>query len=464
LEDFTVSNTKDDTPSTGFPTFERLESEVRGYCRSFPVMFNKAQGSYLFDQEGKQYIDFLMGAGTLNYGHNNPLMKKALIDYIQADGLVHGLDMYSKAKERFLEVFEQFILKPREFEYKVQFTGPTGTNAVEAALKLARRCTGRTNIVAFTNAFHGVTLGSVAATANEHFRNAAGINLGNITHVPYCNYMGDEMDSLAYLRQILEDKSSGLDDPAAILVETVQGEGGINVASAKWLRGLERICRDHDILLIVDDIQMGCGRTGSFFSFEEAGITPDIITLSKSLSGYGLPFSVVLMKPELDQWEPGEHNGTFRGNNLAFVTSAEMLSVYWRDNTFSKRVREKGELMAARLRKLQEKYDWVVDVRGRGMVWGVEVSPPALSEVVTKAAFQGGLIIETSGSEDQVVKFLPCLAIDTPVLEEGLSIVEDAFAFADRERAAEASADGAADSSSDNAAGSSADSEKVESR
>src|SRR5688572_5957892 len=260
--------------------FNRLESEVRGYIRTFPALFAKAQGSLLIGEDDSQYIDFFSGAGTLNYGHNNPLLKQAVLDYLDADGLVHGLDMATVAKRDFLETFERVILKPRGLSYKVQFPGPTGTNAVEAALKLARKVTKRTNIISFTNGFHGVSGGSLAATANSKFRDSAGFTLANITFMPYDGYMGTGVDTTTYLERMLTDKSSGVDTPAAVIVETIQAEGGVNVASFQWLRALEQVCRRHDMLLIVDDIQTGCGRTGTFFSFEGAGISPDIVTLS----------------------------------------------------------------------------------------------------------------------------------------------------------------------------------------
>ncbi|UWN50897.1 Diaminobutyrate--2-oxoglutarate transaminase [Alcanivorax sp. ALC70] len=292
--------------------FENIESEVQSYARSFPVVFQKAQGSYLYDEEGIAYLDFLAGAGTLNYGHNNPVLKKVLLDYIENDYIVHGLDMHTVAKRQFLEALDEYVLKPREMDHVVQFPGPTGTNAVEAALKIARNIKGRENIISFTNGFHGVTLGALSATGNSHHRGAAGVTMGGVSVMPYDGYLGDAFDTTQYLDKVLCDSSSGIDHPAAVIVETVQGEGGINAASFEWLRNLEHVCRKHDMLLILDDIQAGCGRTGTFFSFDEVGIKPDIITLSKSLSGYGLPLAVVLLKPELDQWKPGEHNGTFR--------------------------------------------------------------------------------------------------------------------------------------------------------
>jgi diaminobutyrate-2-oxoglutarate transaminase len=317
----------------------------------------------------------------------------------------------------------KYILQPREMHYKMQFTGPTGTNAVEAAFKLARKITGRNTIVAFTNAFHGVTLGSVAATGNSHFRDAAGVGLDNVTFMPYDGYMGEGVNTLDYFRKSLEDNSSGLDLPAAVVVETVQGEGGINVASIEWLQELAEICEEHEILLIVDDIQMGCGRTGTFFSFEEAGIEPDIITLSKSLSGFGLPFSLVLMKPKYDQWAPGEHNGTFRGHNLAFVTAEATIKRYWADKTFNREIQEKSKKLATRLKEIVASHTKEkMEIRGKGLIYGIDCANPDIADTVKTEAFKNGLIIETSGSDDQVIKFMPPLNIEMATLDKGLDI------------------------------------------
>ncbi|MGH1470177.1 MAG: diaminobutyrate--2-oxoglutarate transaminase [Cellvibrionaceae bacterium] len=408
--------------------FEEIESEVQSYGRAFPRVFNKAQGEHLYDNEGNQYLDFLAGAGTLNYGHNNPIFKEKLIEYVTADGITHGLDMHTQAKGDFLETFNEKILKPRKMDYVVQFTGPTGTNSVEAAMKIARNVTGQQNIVTFTNGFHGVSLGSLAATGNSHHRDAAGVSLNGTHRMPFDGYLGDGIDTTIYLDKVLSDSSSGINSPAAVIVETVQGEGGINVASFEWLRNLQTVCKKHGLLFIVDDIQAGCGRTGSYFSFEEAGISPDIITLSKSLSGYGLPFAVVLMKPELDQWKPGEHNGTFRGNNLAFVTAKTAIDSYWSDNNFSQSIKRKGEYISDRLEAIVEKFgQGNFTARGRGMFQGINCVNGDLAAAITQRAFKKGLIIETSGADDHVVKFLCPLTISDENLKKGIDIVESAI-------------------------------------
>ncbi|WP_148715701.1 diaminobutyrate--2-oxoglutarate transaminase [Chitinolyticbacter meiyuanensis] len=405
--------------------FKRLESEVRGYIRAFPTIFTTARGAQMTDESGRHYLDFFAGAGTLNYGHNHPDLKAAAIEYLTHDGLVHGLDMASTAKAAFLQAFDECILEPRGLRYKLQFTGPTGTNAMEAAIKLARNVTGRTRIVAFTHGFHGMTQGALACTANNKFREAGGVPPGShVTFMPFDGYLGSGIDTAKLLRQMIEDPSSGLDMPAAVLLETVQGEGGVNVASSEWLQAIAKLCREHDILLVVDDIQAGCGRTGSFFSFERAGIVPDIITLSKSLSGLGLPMALVLLKPELDIWKPSQHNGTFRGNNLAFVTATAALNTFWRDRRFQQAIEAKARLVSSRLEPLVREFPQKLSRRGVGLMQGLVFQDPRQAAQVAQAAFDEGLIIEGCGAFDEVLKLLPPLTIPLEELEQGLKLLE----------------------------------------
>ncbi len=244
--------------------------------------------------------------------------------------------------------------------------------------------------------------------------------------MPYDGYQGPDVDTTDYLKKVLDDGGSGIDLPAAVIVETVQGEGGLNAASFPWLRRLDSLCRKHDILLIVDDIQAGCGRTGSFFSFEKAGIKPDIVTLSKSLSGYGLPFSLVLLKPELDTWKPGEHNGTFRGHNLAFVTARKALEEYWRDDDLASDVTRKGRMIWLKLEELAAEHeDARLSVRGRGMMVGLDCGDGELAGKITQKAFEKGLVIETSGASGEVVKCLCPLTISDEKLVAGLNILDE---------------------------------------
>ncbi len=348
-------------------TFERMESNVRTYSRSFPVVFTKAQNARLTDENGREYIDFLAGAGTLNYGHNNPHLKEAMIDYLSSDGVVHGLDMWTSAKRDYLETLENVILKPRGLDYKVHLP------------------------------------------------------------LPFDGYMGEHADTLDYFEKLLNDKSGGLDIPAGVIVETVQGEGGINVAGLDWLKRLESICHAHDILLIVDDIQAGCGRTGKFFSFEHAGITPDIVTNSKSLSGFGLPFAHVLMRPELDKWKPGQYNGTFRGFNLAMVTATAAMKKYWSNDTFARDVQRKARIVEERFQKLAAmltENGMPATERGRGLMRGIDVVSGDIADKITSHAFEHGLIIETSGQDGEVVKCLCPLTIPDEDLLKALDILE----------------------------------------
>lgn len=404
-------------------TFEKHESEVRGYCRNFPAVFDTARGAWLYDQQGRRYLDFFAGAGSLNYGHNNPVLKQALLAYIERDGVTHSLDMYTAAKQRFIERFNEVILKPRGMDYKLQFPGPTGTNAVEAALKLARKVTGRERVISFTNAFHGMTLGSLAVTGNGFKRQGAGVSLHDAVPMPFDGYLGKNSETLDYMEAMLDDEGSGVDKPAAVILETVQAEGGVNVARFEWLKRLAEIARRHSILLIVDDIQVGCGRTGPFFSFEPAGIRPDIVCLSKSLSGYGLPFALVLLKPEHDVWAPGEHNGTFRGHNPAFITATAALE-YWRDDALEQDVKRKAEHVRRRLEAMVKHSGEKTQVRGRGLIQGIAFETDGLAEKIAAECYEQGLIVETAGVNDEVLKLLPSLTISDAELDQGLDIIE----------------------------------------
>ncbi len=408
--------------------FERLESNVRGYCRAFPTVFERGQGAWLIDEQGRRYLDFFAGAGALNYGHNHPALKRALVAYLERGGVVHSLDMATSAKRALLERFEQLVLAPRGLRYKLQFPGPTGTNAVEAALKLARKVTGRQTVVSFTNSFHGMTLGSLAVTGNGQKRAGAGVPLNYSAVMPFDGYLGPDADTLEYFERTLADGGSGVDLPAAVILETVQAEGGVNVAGSAWLRGLRELTQRHGIVLIVDDIQVGCGRTGPFFSFERAGIEPDMVCLSKSLSGYGLPLAVVLIKPELDQWDPGEHNGTFRGHNPAFVTATAALEL-WRSGEISSRVEALGARVEQRLTALACRYAGLLEPKGLGLIRGI-ACPDGVATRAARAAFESGLIIETAGPEDQVLKLLPPLTIETAELDRGLDIIDRCLALA----------------------------------
>ena len=405
---------------------ERMESNVRYYSRQFPVVFRSGEGSFLVDEQNRRYLDFFCGAGALNYGHNHPQLKRAVLDYIERNGVMHSLDMQTEARLRFLERFEEVILAPRGLDYKIQFTGPTGTNAVEAALKLARKVTGRSTIAAFTGAFHGVSLGSLAATATRHHRAAGGVQLDQIVRLPFEGFLGGGVE-IEYIERMLTAPDNGIPAPAAILLETVQGEGGLNAASANFIERLFAVARRIGALIIVDDIQAGCGRTGRFFSFEHFGVTPDIVCISKSISAYGLPMSLVLLKPEHDHWKPGEHNGTFRGNNLAFVAAAAALD-FWQDETFRESLASNIVHLEMRLDALCDRFAFARAVRkGRGMFAGIDVHDGALAEEVIHEAFRRGMVIESCGPAGSVLKLMPPINIDRQTLDSGLDLFEESL-------------------------------------
>ncbi|KAF0675044.1 diaminobutyrate--2-oxoglutarate transaminase [Profundibacterium mesophilum] len=406
--------------------FARRESEARSYCRAFDTVFTKACNATMIDAEGREYTDFLAGCSSLNYGHNDPDMKTALIEHIAGDGIAHGLDMFTDTKQAFLETFESLILEPRGLPHKLMMTGPTGTNAVEAALKLARKVTGRTEVVAFTNGFHGMTLGALAATGNQGKRGGAGgIILPGVTRMPYEDALGEGADPLDFLETMLDNPSSGIEAPAAFLIELIQGEGGLTAASPAFVRRLASIAKAHGSLLIVDDIQAGIGRCGSFFSFEEMGVEPDMVTLAKSFSGFGLPFAGLLLRPEHDIWKPAEHNGTFRGNTHAFVTARIALEKFWADGQFQAEIAEKSALLTERLGRIAGMIPGA-KLKGRGMMQGVDVGGGELAGAICAECFANGLIIETSGAHDEVVKVLAPLTIPRAQFEAGLDTLEAA--------------------------------------
>ncbi|KAA1261873.1 Diaminobutyrate--2-oxoglutarate transaminase [Rubripirellula obstinata] len=447
MTDTNDAKATDSNLRTSGDPLERIESGVRGYAKLFPAVFDRAVGSTLTSEDGRQWIDFFCGAGSLNYGHNNPAAKQALLDYISRDGIQHSLDTVTAAKVEFVETFEELILRPRGLDYRIQFTGPTGTNAVEAAIKLAKQKTSRSHVIAFTNAYHGHSLGSLALTGNRFYHSEFYGSRNNVTHLPYDGYSVG-VDSARLLAKMLEDSSSGIPIPAAIILETVQGEGGVNVASDQWLCEIASICRHHGIVLVIDDIQVGNGRTGKFFSFEHAGIKPDVVCLSKSIGG-GLPMSIVLIDPEMDVWKPGQHTGTFRGNNLAFVAAAAVLK-NWADPNFESEIQNRSEVIQTKLSSIQDRYSHhEFDVRGRGMIWGLDVADGTLARTVIDDCFANGLLMEASGAEDQVLKIMPALTIPTALLKHGLDIFGQAI---DRaiDRAINNNAD-AKDSSTSNA-------------
>lgn len=408
---------------------KEMESEVRYYCRAFPVVFSKAKMAKIYDTDGKEYLDFFAGAGAINYGHNNDFIMSKIVEYINNNGIAHALDMYTTSKEAFVKNFTEIILKPRGLDYKLMFCGPTGTNAVEAALKLARKVKKRQNVFSFMGGFHGMSLGSLAVTSNEYSRNAAGVPLGNVTFMPFPYGFNSSFDTIEYISNVLKDNHSGISKPAAMILETVQAEGGIVVADCEWLQRLRKLCDEHDILLICDEIQIGCGRTGTFFSFERAGIIPDMVTVAKSISGSGSPMALLLLKRELDQWKPGEHNGTFRGNQVALVGAAAALE-YLEETDLLAQTQRKGDLVSNFIEEQLLPINAKLQHRGIGLIHGIDfanVDNESACELVAKECFKNNLIIERAGRKDNVLKILPPLVISDDELYEGLNIIKAAM-------------------------------------
>lgn len=404
------------------------ESNVVSYGPAFPRQFKSARGSVLEANSGETFLDFLSGCGSMNYGHNHPVLRDALLRYIEESGVVMSMDLATDAKERFIHAFVTHILCPRSLDYKLQFTGPTGANAVEAAIKLARKVTGRTNVIAFTNGFHGCSLGALSLTGNKTQRQASQALLNQVTRAPYDGYFGPHVDTAEQLQTLLKDPSSGVDAPAAFVVEVIQGEGGLNAATSLWLSRIATLAKSCGALLIVDDIQAGCGRSGTFFSFERAGIEPDLVVMAKGISGFGLPMSMVLLKGSLDAWGAGEHNGTFRGNNYAFVTAEKALTTFWQDDAFATALDRKVSHLTQRLKTIAARHGFAT--KGRGFMQGIDLLDGTLASDVSKQCFQNGLIIETCGPNDEVLKLLPPLTIDLADLGTGLAIIDDALSAA----------------------------------
>ena len=407
--------------------FEQHESEVRSYCRKFPAVFDKAENEFMYDIDGNQYLDFFCGAGSLNYGHNNAYIREKVIDYLMNKGIVHSMDMYTVSKGDFIEFFEDKVLKPRNLNYKIMFAGPTGTNATEAALKLARKVTGRSNIFALMGCFHGMSLGALSLTTERAAREGAGVGLDDVTHIP-APYMFPELDTIKYMERLLQDDHSGIEKPAALIIETVQAEGGIEVLSVDWLQRARAFCDKHGILLIVDEIQTGNCRTGTFFSFERAGIHPDIVTMAKSIGGMGMPMALTLFKPEFDIWSPGEHNGTFRGFQLATVAGKAGLE-YMLDNHIEAETLRKGEIIREAFSEKLKSVGENLTFRGIGLMWGIDFSayPAGMAKKASAECFNRGLIIELAGREDCVLKLMPPLNISDESLKKGLDIILDAI-------------------------------------
>jgi diaminobutyrate-2-oxoglutarate transaminase len=407
--------------------FEEIESNVRYYCRQWPAVFSSAHGSTLVDEDGNEYLDFFAGAGALSYGHNNPVLVDVAIEHLRAGKLLHSLDTFTVEKRRFLNAMQRHILAPRQLDMVVQTVGPTGATAVEAALQLAQRITGNRAIVGFAGSYHGMTYRAASISASMAGRKTSA-HLKEFVALPFVDHVSDA--DLELLDRTLRSTVDG-ETIGAVIIEPTQGEGGARPFDPLYLRAIRELSSELGILVIADEVQAGVGRTGPFFSFEGSALDPDIICVSKSISGLGLPMALNLVRRSLDTWNPGEFSGTFRGNNLAFATSAAMLETYWADSDLEKETERRGLVVRTALEEMSSKFgDGEFTVRGNGLLCGLDVGDTQLAADIAQGAFERKLIVETCGSGDTTVKLLPPIVISEGQLADGLARLGDAVAQA----------------------------------
>lgn len=427
------------------------ESNARTYPRKLPIAIRRAGGIHVEDADGRRYIDCLAGAGALALGHRHPVVLEAVQRVFAEETPWQTLDLVTPVKDAFME--ELFNSLPAAFvkQSRIQFCGPSGADAVEAAVKLAKTATGRRSVLAFHGGYHGMTHGALSLTGETGPKRAVPGLMAEVHFLPFpylfrCPLeIGGETGwraSLAYIERLLDDSNSGIAPPAAMILEAVQGEGGVIPAPDDWLREIRRITREREIPLILDEVQTGGGRTGKLYAFEHAGILPDILVLSKAIGG-GLPLSVVVYQEYLDTWQPGAHAGTFRGNQLAMAAGTATLR-FIREQGLDQHAAEMGQRLASRLRSLQAHYPSVGDVRGRGLMIGVEIVDtradpdrlgtyppnPVLARRIQAECLARGLILELGGRQGSVVRFLPPLIVTAAEADEIARIFSAAVADA----------------------------------
>lgn len=422
---------------------DETESNARSYPRKFPFALEKAHGSWVYDVEGTKYLDFLCGAGTLALGHNNQAVNAAMIDLISSGAPLHTLDLTTPTKDAFVHTIEQLLPGSLKNNAKIQFCSPSGTDAVDAALKLCKTATGRGTVVAFTGAYHGMGHGALSLTGNLSAKSPVQNLMGGVHFMPYpysyrCPFglggAAGTKAAMAYFERTLKDPESGIPRPAAVIIEAIQGEGGVIPAPEEFLQTVRRVTKELEIPLIVDEIQCGIGRSGRFFAFEYAGIEPDVILCSKAIGG-SQPLSVVIYNKALDVWKPGAHAGTFRGNQLAMKAGTVVLQTVGQSD-FLADVRKKGDFLKQKLEALKEEYAIIGDVRGKGLMLGVEFVNPrgqkdslgsypadgTISARVQTECFKNQLIMERGGRNGAVMRCLCALTVSMDEIERMLAI------------------------------------------
>jgi diaminobutyrate-2-oxoglutarate transaminase len=416
----------------------RRESNARTYPRHLPIAIAEASGSFIRDLDGNVFIDFLTGAGVLSLGHGHPELVRVVTDQLSL--LTHGLDFPTPAKDAFTEAQLSMLAPGLRNRMKVHFCGPTGANAVDAALRLCKTATGRGDVVAFQGGFHGTTHAAMALSGLVANKPPVRNGVPGVHFFPYSSCsrcpvglrpQSCTTNCVTYLERALKDANGGIPLPAAVVLELVQGEGGVIPARFDFVQRVRALTRALDIPLVVDEVQTGGGRTGTWYAFEQYDIEPDVIVASKALSGIGAPVALILYDERLDVWEPGAHTGTFRGNQLAFAAGTEAVRIIRRDDVLGN-VRRRGEQIDRRLRVLRD-HPWVREVRGRGLMWGVELAHPfdgraagGLAQAVQAEALHRGLILEVGGRDDCVVRMLPPLNVTADVVDTACTILVDA--------------------------------------
>lgn len=425
------------------------ESNARTYPRRLPIAIEEAHGVEVEDVDGNVYLDCLAGAGTLALGHNHPVTVDAMRRVLDDGRALHTLDLTTPVKERFVDAL--FDSLPDRFaeSAKIQFCSPAGTDAVEAALKLVKGATGNSSVLAFQGGYHGMTNGALSLMGDKEVKQGVSGLMPGVSHLPYPYdyrdpFEGGHEAASRYVERLLDNPQSGVVDPAGMILELVQGEGGAIPAPDEWTEEIRRITRERDVPLIIDEIQTGLGRTGELYAFEHADITPDVITLSKAIGG-GLPLSVVLYDEKYDTWAPGSHAGTFRGNQLAMAAGRATIE-YVIENDLASHAAEMGERFEEQLSETDTQFDVVGDVRGRGLMIGVEIVDPAgernvtgsypehpdLAEAIQAECLDRGLIVELGGREGSTVRFLPPLIVTKREIDTIAEIFHEAVSAAVR--------------------------------
>ncbi len=431
-----------------------FESSARSYPRKFPFALNKAKGSWIEDVEGNRYLDFLCGAGTLALGHNDDEVAKAMIDLIQSGAPLHTLDLTTPTKDRFVETIISILPKEMQNQVKIQFCSPSGTDATDAAIKLCKTATGRGNVIAFSGGYHGMGHGALALTGNHNAKNSVQNLMPGVQFMPYpysyrCPFgLGGEMGAEAcgaYFERMLKDPESGVTKPAAVIIEPIQGEGGVIPAPASFLRRIRKVTKELGIPLIVDEIQCGTGRSGDIFAFEESGIIPDVILMSKAVGG-SQPLSIVVYNKELDKWTAGAHAGTFRGNQLAMAAGTVLIKKVTQPE-FLAEVKQKGAYLKGKIEELQKDVKIIGDVRGRGLMIGIEFVDPRgktdlmgrpvpsgeIAAKIQKTCFENKLVMEKGGRDGSVMRCLCALNVTMEEIDTMFSIFSDAVKKIDAE-------------------------------